>query len=593
MLRNKKGTIYFMLAVVVLTILALSTAYVLLMKASKISTIQGEDYIIGSDALRAQVGAVRADTHLFYLDLAAEFAAYNALSDLAENGGYVEGSPLGLYSGLPVWYDAGEHAFPVALDSELTPFVNLHLNQYLESYPAAVFQQNNYYIGVQQETSEILSIKGNAKDSIELDVMSADMPFDVVLGTGDGGVGDAELYPAYLEECIKEVKKLEIAAADIARAGWNYDWYAKDNYWPDICDPDCEGYDQFDAIPDDLKLKHNLDDGISSFGSCSKTSCCGIDYAGCTLGIAANSFTDPKTKGGGMCCGTYVWNVFFVAEKKYGLRVNWPLGLKEKKRRGKVVSQMYTRDPNSLATEYRWIKLNSWNHPSLSYKNAQFKTNNLLPGDIVYYVAPGVKFSGPNDVAGTNSNAKGKCTESSACYACRAKCRAMPADNPVCKGKQCVKKRCFGKCYSGKAGPCYGGTSHINIVGTPVNKKNTSFRALDYGCMNKEDAICKGTFPKYIDTRYYCSQSGRAKLVKGDSWKYVYRVIPACVAAGEARGDSMNTRNSGVSYKSLFEEFDDSDDIGLYEFCNDYPYEPECVCLDDPTSEDCRMSLFD
>ncbi|MBT3405926.1 hypothetical protein HN419_02040 [Candidatus Woesearchaeota archaeon] len=504
MIRGKKGTIYFMLAVVVLTILALSTAYVLLKNSIQIYDIQGQDYVIGSDALRIQTGAVKADSHLFYLDLAAKFAAHNALSDLAKNGGFITSAPLGFVNGLPLWYYKGETGFPTAVDAELGPFMNLHLDKYLKNYPAMEFKLDNYNMGVEQDEGGFVSVKGNAKEPVEIQVMSSDVPGNAIFGTGPlvNIEVDWSKVPPELQPCLREVAKLEQAALDLNKIGD----CKKAPPVNDVCNPT------------------------------SANTCCSIDDSHCCVGI-------PGSPCPGGCCGAYVWTVFDVAINKYGLKVDWTADAPS--RDGK---HRRTYDPfaKNVKTEFLKINMDHWNQRDAYYTVGNFKPDQIMPGDLIYF-----KFHGYKPEKRMNMNPKGKCPEKKVCIACYDDCWNSFPDEGTEKQRKAQKKKrasCYKKCQNkklpDKTKMCLGGSSHINIVGLPT-AKGDSFHILDISCKNHPNGYCKWGkwhYPKFLEEHEYCKgredplifENPAPPIKAGETWIYTVRNIPECISATKA-----------------------------------------------------------
>jgi len=226
------------------------------------------------------------------------------------------------------------------------------------------------------------------------------------------------------EACLQEVKKLELAAKDMAK-------------WVDQNDQ-CILTEYYKGNqPQSINLPYTCGYGFPS-----------ID------GLKALC---PNPKG---CCGTYTWNVYNQAIKKYGLNVKWPI---------QAYGSVLDHGPQNVKSGYLKIKLSSWGKDG-DYNNANFKLNQLMPGDMVYYI---------------------------------------------------MKKGMYGKC------PTVG-TSHINIVGLPRDNTNTVFNIIDTAC--QKQGICKTSFPDFFK-KNYCTNQGTNPMTAGESWVYVYRVIPACIAA--------------------------------------------------------------
>ena len=168
-MKSKKSQL-FNISLVIITIVVLTTALIFLTKKNE----PFEKEPLGKKQAELISVYQKAEKTLFYIDQSAKYAAYQALYDLAENGGFKQ-KKCGKYLNYNLWNNENnnlEECFP-DYKTNLVSFINLE--PYLTIYPETKIPLNNYefsLINKKAGSSNKLEIIGVALKNLEFDIIS-------------------------------------------------------------------------------------------------------------------------------------------------------------------------------------------------------------------------------------------------------------------------------------------------------------------------------------------------------------------------------------------------------------------------------------
>lgn len=110
-----------------------------------------------------------AEELLFYLDLSAKYSAYNALYELAKNGGFADESACGSYLGYNLLNDKEGYCNEDAIEHFKLLFDN-YLSLYLNRFPNIELSNDLYEDYIIKENNDVVQLYGLPKNNIKLDV---------------------------------------------------------------------------------------------------------------------------------------------------------------------------------------------------------------------------------------------------------------------------------------------------------------------------------------------------------------------------------------------------------------------------------------
>lgn len=146
LLRNRKGADYSAFLVIIVFI---SIIYLFIQLYSKAGVFE---LSVGDNELALMNAYERGDGLLLFTDQAARYSAYQAVSDVARNGGFVfEEEPCGnvdpdvkqrIFFRYPFWFKDGKNCYPENVYDSFEHYLLVNFGSFLEKSPYPVYGEN-------------------------------------------------------------------------------------------------------------------------------------------------------------------------------------------------------------------------------------------------------------------------------------------------------------------------------------------------------------------------------------------------------------------------------------------------------------------